>query len=51
MSKERWLRWCTYEISIPGVDLEEMSRAKEEATGVEKRRDDASKRDEVAKNI
>jgi hypothetical protein len=49
MSKNWGLRWCAYEISIPGVDLEEMSRVKE-VTGVETRRH-AAKRDEVAENI
>src|SRR5258706_3541446 len=49
MSKDWGLRWCAYEISNPGVDLEEMSRVKE-VTGVERRRN-ARKCDEVAENI
>ena len=47
MSKELLLVWYTYEISTPGVDLEEMSRVKE-VTGIERRR---NARDEVAGNI
>jgi hypothetical protein len=49
MSKESWLRGCAYEISNPGVDLEDTSRVKA-VTGVERCRN-ASNRDEVAENI
>jgi len=42
------LRWRAYEISIPGVDLEEMRRVKEVTAGVESRRNAT---DAVAENI
>jgi len=48
VSGEWQLRWRAYEISIPGVDLEEMRRVKDVTAGVESRRNAS---DAVAENI